>query len=581
MFQMLESKKFQLDKERKREWMLLFVCILIVSVFFVLTVKVSPVANDKWNFLQYSLRFSFREDWKLWLAGLVVAGVIVRVAYESVLRLSITEKQQEEGTAVQKKIFRVSFLLILASWGCVFLLLFPGAAMNDTVYCMMSPVNSASVQPLVFELVIYWWMHLVGKLAGSMAAYAVLTFAQLVFCAWAAAYAVAWLFGRNIKKSFCYMAAAAFAFSPIAADYAVTLVKDSCFAYFFLLLLLQTYDLLTQKNLAMDNRRMVRLTVLMILAALFRTNGKAVVYLLLLFLFVARKKDRKRTAVIFLAVFCMVRINGAVVSHYHSQSAAFREASGVLTQQMAAVIARDGEMSEEEAAFLDRLLPLDQWKSCYTFDFEDPLKFNPAFDNTFLNEHKMEFMKTWYSLVRKNFSICRDAYLFHTYQMWNTASISRVCLDYSQSVFTSINNNAPGDDRCMGYLESIGLRNDSVFPEMFTDAGKDTFVKACELNLLLNPGWMVLVLLMGSCFLLARRCFQELCFLAPQLVMWLIFMAASPAGGPFRYHFYLLVCLPVSILLTWKAVSDSRPDRSAAKKSVSDGLSADFRRGGR
>lgn len=155
--------------------------------------------------------------------------------------------------------------------------------------------------------------------------------------------------------------------------------------------------------------------------------------------------------------------------------------------------------------------------------------------------------------------------------MWNTASFSRVCLDYSQSVFTSINNNAPGDSRCTEYLESAGLRNDSVFPEMFTDALKDTFVKACELNLLLNPGWMVLVLIMGVFFLLAQGRWKELCFLMPQLFMWLIFMAATPAGGPFRYHYYLLVCLPVSILLCWKAVSGNCPARRAAGRPFWEG----------
>ncbi len=567
MFQIGENKKFKLDKNGKREQILLSACTLIVSLFLVLTLKVCPVANDKWNFLQYSLHFGLCEDWKLWLAGAAAAGGIVLAAYKLVQKIPVTETKaaakaekktesiQKQGTALQKKIFWISFLLILAVWGCVFLLLFPGAAMNDTVYCMMSPVNSASVQPLVFELVIYWWMHAAGALAGGMAAYAALTFAQLVFCAGAAAYAVAWLSGKKIKPFFCYTAAAAFAFSPVAADYAVTLVKDSCFAFFFLLMLLQVYDLLTEENEVLNKRRMGRIALLMILTALFRNNGKVVVYLLLLFLFAARKRDRKRTAVMFLAVWCAVQLNGAVVSHYHPQSASFREASGVLTQQMAAVVARDGEMSPQEAEFLNRLLPLDQWKSCYTFDFEDPLKFHPAFDNTFLNDHKLDFIKTWYSLMKKNFGIYRDAYLFHTYQMWNTASFSRVCLDYSQSVFTSINNNAPGDDRCTEYLESIGLRNDSLFPDMFVDACKDTFVKACELNLLLNPGWMVLILIMGSFFLIVKRRWKQLCFLVPQLVMWLVFMAAAPAGGPFRYHYYLLVCLPFSILLPWKEVS--------------------------
>ena len=71
MFQMAQNKKFMLKPKWKKETVLLFTCILAVSVFLVLTMKVCPVANDKYNFLNYSLSFAFRADWKLWLAGLL------------------------------------------------------------------------------------------------------------------------------------------------------------------------------------------------------------------------------------------------------------------------------------------------------------------------------------------------------------------------------------------------------------------------------------------------------------------------------------------------------------------------------
>lgn len=551
-------------KKWDRKQISLLVCTLIISIFLVMTAKVYPVAIDKWNFLNHSLSFGFQEDWKFWLAGFLAAGLAVILPFVCISKISVT-RTEENDLLVQKKIFWFSFILNVVVWGCVWLLLFPGTGMNDTVFCMKSPVDAAQVQPLIFELILYWGMRLFGKLTGSaIAAYAALTLLQLLFCAWTAAYAVAWIYGKKIKACICYAAAVVFALSPLAADYSVTLVKDTGFAFFLLLLLMQSYDLVCEKRKQMTNRQAVKLAILMTLTTLFRSNGIAVVFLLLLVLFLVKNSDRRKIALVFFIVIGISRLNGAVVSHYHPQSASFREASGVLTQQMAAVIARDGTMSEEEAEFLNRVLPLEYWKECYTFDFVDPIKFHSAFDLSFLNEHKAEYIKTWYSLLKKNFKIYVDAYLFHTYELWNVASFDRSTLDYTQSVFVRLNNNETDDSAAGLYLQSIGLKNDSVFPEIFVNALKDTLVEACGLNLLLKPGCMVCVLILCTFFLLAGRCLAELLFIVPQLFFWLVFMAATPAAGPFRYNYYLLVCLPFSILLTWKAVSGSEAARYAA-----------------
>ena len=555
------------NRMKSRIWLL--ICVLVTAVFLVMTVKVYPVAIDKHNFLNYSLTFDIKQDWNIWIAGILTAGLAVVLLFRYMTKTSVTgiaeirtfenEKEAADERSVQKKIFRFSFLCNVIVWGCVLLLFFPGTGMNDTVFCMKSPINSAQIQPLIFEAAVYWGMRLFGMLTGSsVAAHALLVLLQLVFCAWAAAYAVAWLYGKKIKAPVCYAVAAAFALSPVMADYAVTLIKDTVFGFLFLLLLLQSYDLICEKQERMTNRQALKLAVLMVFTTLLRNNGIVINVVLLLVLFFIKKADRRKLTAALLAVVVCTKLNGAIVSHYHPQDHSFREATGVLTQQMAAVIARDGTMSEEEEAFLNSVLPLERWKEWYLFDFVDRIKFHPEFDLTFLNAHKAEYIRTWHSLLKKNFKIYVDAYLFHTYQLWNVAGFDRACLDYTQSVFVRLNNNETDDSASGQYLQSIGLANHSVFPQMFVNALTDTFVRACELNLLLNPGCMICILLLCIFFLLAARRMAELVFLVPQLCFWLIFMAATPAGGPFRYSFYLLVCLPFGILLTWKAVYGSQ-----------------------
>ena len=158
--------------------------------------------------------------------------------------------------------------------------------------------------------------------------------------------------------------------------------------------------------------------------------------------------------------------------------------------------------------------------------------------------------------IKKNLKIYVDAYLFHTYQLWNLASFDRSCLDYSQSVFTRINNNTSDNSIWGKHLETIGLKNESVYPEGVQKPMLDTFVRACEINLLLSPGWIILIFLICVFFSLIKRCWMELCFTLPIVFMWMFFMVATPAAGPFRYSYYLLVTLPFSILLTWKGMEE-------------------------
>lgn len=563
------GKSGMINKWNRRQ-VLLVICAAVISAFVVMTWKVYPIAIEKNRFLEYSIRFSFREDWKAWLIAVIFAGLAVKYLFAFVTKTSVIREADKDFVQKQKRLFWVSFILNCMSWGSVFLLFFPGATLNDTINCMMSPVEASGMQPLIFELIVYWGLWILERLTGNMfLAYAVLTFGQMLFCAFAAAYAIAWIYGKKLKLPICYVLALFFAFSPIMADYSITLIKDSCFAFFFLLLLLQVYDLMSEKDKVMTNGQIVKLTVLMTFVTLFRANGIIVTAFLLFVLFMFKRMDRKKILAVILAVISISRLNGAVVSHYNQESVTLREASGVLIQQIAAVVAKDGNVSEKELEFLDHIFPIEQWRNCYSFSFVDAIKFNGDFDNHFLNEHKSEFIKTWFSLLKKNFKIFVDAFFFHTYQLWNIASFDRSCVDYSQSIYTKINNNIEDGSIWAEFLESVGLRNKSVYPEMIVNPLSDTFFKECELGLMISPGWMAMIFIICIFFLWIKECWVELVFLFSPLLMWIFFMALTPAAGPYRYSLYMLVTLPFGIMIAWIGINKNGGRGSSAGTSGS------------
>ena len=123
----------------------------------------------------------------------------------------------------------------------------------------------------------------------------------------------------------------------------------------------------------------------------------------------------------------------------------FREMIGVPLAQIGAVLNYDSaNLSEDESNTLNQLLPIDIWKENYRPSFADKMKFNEEFNNDWLNQHKILFLKTWAAILKDNFPIYVKAYLCHSYDYW--ALIPHFSnVNYPQSFFTKINNNTSAD----------------------------------------------------------------------------------------------------------------------------------------
>lgn len=74
----------------------------------------------------------------------------------------------------------------------------------------------------------------------------------------------------------------------------------------------------------------------------------------------------------------------------------FKETMGIPLQQIAATVYYDGEMTTEQAEFIDRILPLEFIKEKYDPYTSVPLKWSGSpIDDDYLYEHKAEFLKVW------------------------------------------------------------------------------------------------------------------------------------------------------------------------------------------
>ena len=85
---------------------------------------------------------------------------------------------------------------------------------------------------------------------------------------------------------------------------------------------------------------------------------------------------------------------------------------------MARVAALDGNMSASDAAYMDALLPLEEYPSTYRPCVVDLLKWDENFDQDYLNNHLSDFIKTYFSLFIKNPVCYIDAWELNTFGYW-------------------------------------------------------------------------------------------------------------------------------------------------------------------
>ena len=91
---------------------------------------------------------------------------------------------------------------------------------------------------------------------------------------------------------------------------------------------------------------------------------------------------------------------------------------GIFLNQMASVVAYDGDMTEEDREYMNGLLPLENYKDTYRPCVVDLLKWDQNFSQKYLNEHLNGFMKTYISMFIRNPYTYIEAWALNTYGYW-------------------------------------------------------------------------------------------------------------------------------------------------------------------
>lgn len=431
-----------------------------------------------------------------------------------------------------------SFLLCLLCWLPYYLYQYPGIMTPDSINQFeqvlgVIPYNNHHpfAHTMVFALLYKAAFALTGDMVVSVGFY---TFAQMCLLSAGMAFFISTLRQQRIRPFVLLLLTAFYALIPYHAVFSVTIWKDIPFAaavLFFNCLLLR---LILRGSLLIHERILLLFSGMMI--CLFRSNGwyaflVAVPFLLFFF----RKQKRQVYPCLLVTLLLCVLLKYPVMNHLQVTQPDLIESLCIPTQQIAAVLCNDRELTAEERELIENVVDLTYIKELYNPTFADNMKeLVRAGDQEYLATHKKEFLKLWISLGLRYPGDYLNAYIQQTYGYWYPDSFYLVAEAEGVSA------------------TELGVSTRHLIGGPLVVKGKELAIKLGSIVPIYGTLWSmgvacwVLLFSMGT-VLVRRETRKLLCYLPSVLLLFTV-LIATPVATEFRYVYFMVYSMPFYLM---------------------------------
>jgi len=503
----------------------------------------------------------------------------------------------------RKRLWLIAGALIFIWWMLTFLACYPGTTTPDSLESIRQLVgievwqNHTTLAYTLLVAIPFMPGYLLGGegVSGMELGVAFNSLFQMVYLSVLFGYVCWWLRVKGAPRWAGIVVLGFFALNPIIARYAVTMWKDIPFSAGFLLLTTMLYDVVESRGASLHKiRNLVGLGLLCIFLILLRKNGLIVVvptFLVLAFFYrLERPLLFRIIGTLILSMALSLGISGPLYSAMGVQPAHFAETVSIPLQQIARVINTDGNLTQDQQAFLEQIMPLEAWAENYNPRTPDYIKFNEAFNNQFLDEHRGEFLSMWLKIGLQNFGVYATAWRFTTEGYYNPLAINWI-IERSTGIDAPLYS--PLD------VTSPRPGAEAKFPEWLSVPGTNLLVEWTgiqEFNVFVfsTPSFMLdffyvyplfniavmVYLSLASAVVVFLRCGRlkkkkisinlnstenisaykpqtdlwqnkrrYLIIYLPLLMLWLSMLVSAPAFSEFRYMFSFHLCLPLVFLV--------------------------------
>ena len=431
-----------------------------------------------------------------------------------------------------------SFLLCLLCWLPYYLYQYPGIMTPDSINQFeqvlgVIPYNNHHplAHTMVFALLYKAAFALTGDMVVSVGFY---TFAQMCLLSAGMAFFISTLHQQRIRPFVLLLLTAFYALIPYHAVFSVTIWKDIPFAaavLFFNCLLLR---LILRGSLLLHERILLLFSGMMI--CLFRSNGwYAFLVVVPFLLFFFRKQKRQVYPCLLVTLLLCVLIKYPVMNHFQVTQPDLIESLCIPTQQIAAVLCNDRELTAEERGLIESVVDLTYIKELYNPTFADNMKeLVRAGDQEYLASHKKEFLKLWISLGLRYPGDYLDAYIQQTYGYWYPDSFYLVAEAEGVSA------------------TELGVSTRHLIGGPLVVKGKELAIKLGSIVPIYGTLWSMgvacWVLLFSLGTVLVRRETRKLLCYLPSVLLLFTVLIATPVATEFRYVYFMVYSTPFYLM---------------------------------
>lgn len=303
------------------------------------------------------------------------------------------------------------FLLLLACWLPWFLYHFPGVMTPDSLSQYSQAIGLTGYSnhhPFVHTLLIRLFTSLGNALFHNVyAGIACYTVFQMIAMALIIVTCIHVLIRCGAGKKLSFVFLLFYALVPYNGIFAVTMWKDILFSGILLLFVLCIYQFLPlyREGKPLYTKPLLFLSFLLwgILVCLMRSNGLYVVAAAAPFLLAAFRKQWKLLLPSLLLILgSAMLIKGPVMDSLGVEKPAFSESLSIPAQQIARVVAKGRELTEEQISLIGKTLDYPSIPGYYQPELSDPVKALIQYGHPeYLEAHKGEYLKLWIRLGLK------------------------------------------------------------------------------------------------------------------------------------------------------------------------------------
>ncbi len=446
----------------------------------------------------------------------------------------ITEHNKFKGL----KVYCIIYALLIIAWLPYILSAFPGGIYGDTGVSINQSIGIDKIDnhhPLLYTLSIKTAIKLFG---GSVQmGMSLITIIQIVIMAGVYAYFVYWLYKKNISKIYVGLSLLFFMFFNLIPLYVMSNWKDSIFSVAMLAYIISLMEIIFQdaKNLKKKSN-IIKYIIAMFFVSFLRNNGLYIVTFVTIWLLVVYRKRIKDTLKTFtisslVAILIFYIIQGPIYKKL-DVSTETSESLGIPLQQICYVIASNGNITDEQLEFMNQICPIEVIKENFTPYIVDKIKWDEHYNEQFLNENKVEFLKIWAKVLIQNPKAYVAEYLYNTLGYWD---------------INKVTSNS--------YIQYLNWNNEQPFAEV---TQTDYFEKITGFSIQENLAtvgrlyssaiWFWIVFL-SFILIIKNKKYKNIVILLPALLTWATIMVATPIAFTLRYVYILILMIPLVLIV--------------------------------